>query len=132
MTKSQDVTQAELAVLQSLWEKGPSNIRKLTDELYPNGTVSHYATVKKLLERLEVKGHVERDRSRAVHVFDATTGRDNLIGHRLRAVAASLCNGLMTPLLMHLVDAERLTEEELQSLRSLLDEIEKSPDRKRE
>jgi predicted transcriptional regulator len=124
------VTQAELAVLQSLWEKGPCNIRKLTDELYPDGTVSHYATVKKLLERLEAKGHVRRDRSLAVHVFEATTERDHLIGHRLRAVAASLCNGLMTPLLMHLVGSERLTDEELQSLRSMLDAIEKSPKRK--
>jgi predicted transcriptional regulator len=93
--------------------------------------VAHYATVKKLLERLEAKGYVRRDRSQAAHVFAATIGRDYLIGHRLKAVAASLCDGLMTPLLMHLVDPQQLTSDELRSLRSLLDEIEKSPERKK-
>ena len=131
MVRSQDVTDAELAVLRNLWRKGPSNIRELTDVLYPNGNVSHYATVKKLLERLEAKGYVSRDRSLAAHVFAATIERDYLIGHRLKAVAASLCDGLMTPLLMHLVDPQQLTDEELRSLRSLLDEIEKSPERKK-
>ena len=49
----QDVTDAELAVLQALWELRAATIRQLTDQLYPRGNVSHYATVQKLLERLE-------------------------------------------------------------------------------
>ena len=58
----QDVTDAELAVLQVLWEQGPATIRQLTDRLYPEGKTSHYATVQKLLERLQAKGCVSRDR----------------------------------------------------------------------
>ena len=65
-----------------------------------------------------------------VENFEATIERDDLIGHRLKAVAASLCDGLMTPLLMHLVDPQRLSERELRSVRSLLDEFERSPKRR--
>ena len=48
-----DVTDAELAVLQTLWEQGEATIRQLTDVLYPEGKAAHYGTVQKLLERLE-------------------------------------------------------------------------------
>ena len=33
----QDVTDAELAVLQVLWEEGPCTIRRIADRLYPDG-----------------------------------------------------------------------------------------------
>lgn len=120
----QDVTRAELAVLQSLWTNGRSNVRELTDELYPDGTGAHYATVKKLLERLESKGCVRRNRRKTVHTFEAAIKREELIGQRLRAVAESLCEGSFTPLLTHLVNSERLSTDELQSLRSLIAEFE--------
>ena len=63
----QDITDAELAVLQVLWDEGRRTIRELTDTLYPSGTGVHYATVQKLLERLEAKKFVKRDRSAWPH-----------------------------------------------------------------
>ena len=61
----QDVTDAELAVLQALWEEGPLPIRRLTESLYPGGKTAQYATVQKLLERLERKDCVRRNRRAA-------------------------------------------------------------------
>jgi predicted transcriptional regulator len=125
MDRIPDVTSTELDVLQFLWEKGPATIRQLTDALYPGGNESHYATVQKLLERLETKGHVSRDRSSHAHRFTALTDRDALVGSRLRAVAEQLTGGLMAPLLSHLVRAEALTSEERQELRELIDELDR-------
>lgn len=125
-----DVTDAELAVLQVLWDQGPTTIRQLTDTIYPRGTDTHYATVQKLLERLEDKGHVDRDRSSHAHVFTAATDRDALVGQRLRAMAEKLCGGLMGPLLTHLVRAEALTAEERQELRALMNELDRKSRRK--
>ena len=120
-----DVTDAELAVLQALWEHGSATIRQLTDVLYPDGNEAHYATVQKLLERLESKGHVERDRSGHAHRFRARTDRDTLVGHRLRAMAEKLCGGLMAPLLTHLVRAEALSAREREELRDLIDKLDR-------
>jgi predicted transcriptional regulator len=126
MDKSlQDVTDAELTVLQFLWDRGPATIRQITDALYPKGTEAHYATVQKLLERLEGKDHVQRDRSSHAHRFTALTDRDTLVSQRLRAVAEQLTGGLMTPLLTHLVRAETLTSKERQELRQLIDELDR-------
>ena len=66
-----DVTDAELAILQALWDQGPATIRQLVDRVYGKDGTSVYATVQKLLDRLEVKECVSRDRSGPVHVFAA-------------------------------------------------------------
>ena len=116
-----DVTDAELEVLKTLWESGPSTIRHLTDRLYPGGTTSHYATVQKLLERLEAKSCVRRRQRGRVNIFTATVGREALIARRLRETADKLCEGSLTPLLSHLVDSSSLTREELATLRELVE-----------
>ena len=118
----QDVTDAELAVLEVLWDEGPAPIRRITEVLYKAAKTSQYATVQKLLERLEDKKCVRRDRGGAVHQFAAAIAREELIGRRLQSVAEQLCGGSWTPLLTHLVQNRRLTAEERQALRDLIDE----------
>ena len=134
-----DTTDAELAVMQALWalaSPAVATIRELTDRLYPGGGASEYATVQKLLERLEQKGFVRRDASAVPHRFAAIVGRDELIGRRLRTVAEKLCGGSMTPLLTHLVRTQPLKKHEIDELRSLIDQLDgsggtSSNDRKR-
>ncbi len=121
----QDVTATELAVLQILWERGPSTRRQITDELYPGGGPAHFTTVQKLLERLEDKGHVVRRSGDGPVTFTATLDREQLISRRLLDVADKLCGGSLTPLLMNLVRAKSLTPRELQELQSLLQELNK-------
>jgi len=114
------VPDAELAVLKVLWKRGEATIREITDELYPGGETAHYATVQKLLERLERRDFVDRRREGRVNRFVARVRREDLIRHRLRDAADKLCEGSMVPLLTQLVDANGLDEEELRSLRELV------------
>ncbi len=121
--KRQDVTDAELAVLQVLWDRGSSNIRQLTEVVYPEDIDTQYSTVKRLLARMEAKGYVARDRSQSVHSFEATMSRDQLVGRRLEAVAEALCDGSISPLLTHLAKAKTLTRKQQQTLRQLIIEL---------
>jgi BlaI family transcriptional regulator, penicillinase repressor len=118
-----DVTDAELAVLQTLWEHGPSTIRQLADILYPGGKAAQYGTVQKLLERLEGKGCVARDRQPWPHIFQSAIDRESLIGWQLRQTAEKLCGGSMTPLLLHLLHTEQFSAHERQELRSFLERL---------
>jgi BlaI family penicillinase repressor len=118
---SRDVTDAELDVLEVLWDAGPSTIRTIAARLHPRGGTSEYATIQKLLERLERKRCVARDRSAFAHVFAAAVAREDLIGRRLRDVAAKLCDGSLTPLLMQLVGDARLSVSDREALRRLID-----------
>jgi len=123
MPPNQDVPKAELAVLQTLWQHGPATIRQIADILYPGGEAAKYGTVQQLLVRLEEKEYVARDRTPWPHVFSATVDRETLIGIRLREVAERLCDGSMTPLLLHLLKAEQFNNEERQELRSFLERL---------
>src|SRR6478752_8710725 len=122
------VPDAELAVLQTLWEHGSATIRQLADVLYPGGKPAQYGTVQKLLERLEGKRCVVRDRDPWPHVFSAAVDRETLIGHRLRQTAEKLCGGSLTPLLIHLLKAERLSDEERQELHDFLSQLQSRSD----
>jgi predicted transcriptional regulator len=119
-----DVTEAELAILQVLWEEGPATVRRLIDRLYPPGGASAHATVQKLLERLEAKGFVGRDRSGPVQVITPTIGRDVLVRHRLRDVADDLCGGSLAAMLSHLVNPRKLAAKDRKALREFLQQLE--------
>lgn len=123
--KSVHITEAEFAVLSALWELQPATIRQIADRLYPGGRASEYATVQKLIDRLEDKGAVARDRSLYVHRFTAQLTRDDLVEGNLRDVAEKLCDGSLTPVLMHLVQMVKLSDADRAALRRLIDEAPK-------
>ena len=123
MVRQPDVTDAELDLLQSLWAHGPSTTRQLAERVYATHRTPPTTTVLKLLERLETKQCVRRDPSGPVLVFEALVERQQLIERRLQAVAESLCEGSHTPLLTHLVDAKRLTRDEIDMLVRLVDDL---------
>jgi BlaI family transcriptional regulator, penicillinase repressor len=119
------VTEAEFALLEALWGQSTQTIRALTARLYPAQSVSDYATVQKLLARLEAKGFVRRDRDSRAHVFRATCDRHELVGGQLARIADKLCDGSLTPLLLHLVERSKLSKADRAMLRELLDKADK-------
>lgn len=118
-SKFKPVTDAELAVLKLLWERGPLTARAIREELYPRGTPSDHATVQKLLERLESKGCTTRDRSGFAHVFAARVTQQAVVGQQLEALAEKLTDGSLAPLIMHVVNSKKLSARDRRELREL-------------
>jgi predicted transcriptional regulator len=119
----QDVTAAELAILEKLWEHESASVKDLSQWLSGASTPSDVATVQKLLSRLEAKGCVGRDRESWPHLFHATIAREDLISQRLQATADELSDGTLTTLLTHLVQSKKFTAKQRQRLRQMLDEM---------
>ncbi len=117
-----DITEAELSVLRVLWQDGRLTAREIADRLYPEGGQTGYATVKKLLERLEEKGAARRDRRASPHRYSARVDRKDLIERRLRDLAEDLCDGSLAPVLTHLVEGQRLSAADRQLLQRLIDD----------
>jgi len=109
--------------LRLLWKGGASSIRELTDQLYPEGSHSEYATVQSLLDRLERKDCVRREKQGRLNVFTATVNRGELVSRRLRETADALCEGSLAPLLSHLVRASDPTPEEADALQRLVERL---------
>ena len=73
------VTDAELSVLEFLWEHGPSIVREISFGLYSDNTPAYHATVNSLLDQLEKKQFVTRDRSGFAHRFAPAIDRADLV-----------------------------------------------------
>lgn len=116
------IAKAELAILDLLWEHGHLTAREIREQLYPDAQKPQHGTVQRLLQRLEEKGYLSRDRSHSIHFFAATMTRQDYAGHELESLADTLTAGSFTPLITHLVENKRISTAEINKLRSLLDE----------
>ena len=113
---------AELQVLKSLWTTESMTARELAESIYDVADNSTIGTVQKLLQRLERKGCVKRDRSQYVHRFAATVTQTDVAGRHLDAIARKVADGSLTPFLTHLVQARKLTARDKEQIRRLLEE----------
>ena len=123
-TQRPSISETEMEVMKVLWDTGSGTVRELNELLRKRRRRWAYTTVQTLLNRLKEKGYVARDESGMAHVFRAAVTRDKLLGWRLRELADQICGGAATPLVLNLVQANDLSEDEIESLRQILDEAE--------
>jgi BlaI family transcriptional regulator, penicillinase repressor len=123
--KPQTVTDAELAVLKILWQRGRLTAKAITKAIYPDGAESEFASVHSFLQRLERKGLVDRDRSAFVHSFSAAVSQADIAGQELETLAARLGEKSIAPLIMQLVEQKRLSHKEVAEIRNLLNKYSK-------
>lgn len=117
------ITETELSILQVLWDRGQATSREIAEVLYSEITDPKVSSVQKLIERLESKGLIQRDRSERAHRFSALVDRDAFLRHRLQAMADRLCGGSLAPLLTALVDSKQASKADRQKLRELIDKL---------
>jgi BlaI family penicillinase repressor len=111
---------AELAVMDLLWKGERMTAREIREQLYPDATKAQHGTVQRLLQRLEEKGFVERDRDLAIHFFTPRVSRQAYAGQQLENLADKLTAGSIAPLLTHLVEEKKISTTEINRLRDIL------------
>jgi predicted transcriptional regulator len=119
---SRSLANAELAVLELLWDEGALTARRIRERLYRDAQSSQHGTVQRLLQRLEDKGFVERDRDLPVHLFRAVVSREEYASGQLESLAERLTGGSLAPLVTHLIERRRISRAEIEHLRRILDE----------
>ncbi len=119
--KQPPLANAELAVMNLLWQNDRLTARQIREQLYPDATKAQHGTVQKLLQRLEDKGYVERDRSLFVHLFSAAISRQTYAGGQLESLADKLTAGSFAPLITHLIEEKKISRDEINRIRAILD-----------
>ena len=117
------ITDGELSILQFLWERGESTCREITAAMHEEVTDPKMASVQKLVERLEAKGCVLRDRSERAHRFRPRVSHEQYLRSRLQSLADRLCQGALVPLVTTLLRTERLPKKQREQLRELVDDL---------
>ncbi|KPK50840.1 MAG: hypothetical protein AMK72_01235 [Planctomycetes bacterium SM23_25] len=120
--KRPPLANAELAVMELLWDEDQMTARQIREQLYPNTTKAQHGTVQRLLQRLEDKGYVVRDTSQPVLFFSAAVSRRAYAGSQLEALAAKLTGGSLAPLITHFVEQKKISHEDIEQLRAILDD----------
>ena len=113
-------TDAELAILKILWDRGPSTVRQVHDELAHERQAA-YTTALKLLQIMTEKGLVERDERDRTHVYRARLSEETTQRQLVRDLLDRAFGGSAGKLVMQALAARRASAEELRDIRKAID-----------
>lgn len=116
-------TESELEILQVLWQHGPATVRLVNDELNQKREVG-YTTTLKLLQLMLDKGLVLRDDESRTHVYRASVREEETQGLLIDRLLDAAFGGSALKLVVQALGHKRTSQEELDQIRELLNEME--------
>jgi BlaI family transcriptional regulator, penicillinase repressor len=121
--KPVELGEGELAVMRVLWDDGPLTVREVMERLHERGRTVAYTTVMTFLTRLEQKGVVSSNKRDTAYVYRAKVTRESVSASRIRTLLDQLYDGAAAPMLLQLIENERLSPEELAQLRKMINDL---------
>ncbi len=118
-------TDSELEILQVLWERGKASVREV-HEVLTQTKEAGYTTTLKLMQIMHDKGLVLRDDRSKVHIYTANVEKEKTLNLLLNKLANSLFGGSKAQLVMQALGDAHTTQEELDSIQALLDQLKKN------
>jgi predicted transcriptional regulator len=113
-----DLSRFEVECLRRLWSRGEASIRDIHTDLPDPPS---YSTVRKIFERLEAKGAIERVRlDGKAWVYRSRVRSTEMIRKEIRRLLDMLFDGSARPLMSHLADMDDLSLEDLRELEKKL------------
>jgi len=118
------LTKLEMQIMEALWDHGASSVREI-QEAFPEKDRPAYTTVQTMVYRLETKQAVRRVKKIGnAHIFEAAVSR-NAAQRRLIDELLSFFGGRSQPLMAHLIEAGKLTLEEVKEAEQTLRKLQK-------
>jgi predicted transcriptional regulator len=122
------LSKLELQIMQVLWDRGALSIREI-QEGFPEKDRPAYTTIQTTVYRLETKDAVRRVKKISnAHIFEATVSRQSA-QRRLIDDLLGLFGGRSQPVMAHLIEAGKLTMDDVKEAERLLHELSKKKER---
>src|SRR6188768_4007108 len=115
-------TDAELAILRVLWERGPSTVRQVHEALGEERETG-YTTSLKLMQIMAEKGLVTRDESNRTHVYTAKLTRAETQSQLISDLVDRAFGGSAAALVLQALNSDATTPEEIAEIRKLIREF---------
>lgn len=122
-TKSPTLTEAELRLMEVLWDRGPSTVGDVLQAL-PKRLGLAYSTVLTTLRILERKGYLRHKKAGRAFVYAPRVDRGAARRSTIRYLVSRFFDGSHGSLVMNVLENEELTPEELARLRRMIAESE--------
>lgn len=112
-----EMTPAEFNLMKALWRIKRGTVADVrAEQTRVDGSELAYTTVMTLLNRLAAKGAVLVDRARQPFVYRPAFRRESVLRERLRAFVDTVFDGQAGSLVVHLVEDESLSIDELRRI----------------
>lgn len=126
MGRLPDLSRFELQCLRKLWNRGDATVRDIHDAL---ADPPSYSTVRKIVERLEEKGAIERVRKDdKAWVYRSVVSSSAMLGKEVRRFLDAAFDGAAAPLVAQLADMNAVTLEDIRALEQQVAGTSKAPD----
>ncbi|MFB3882590.1 MAG: BlaI/MecI/CopY family transcriptional regulator [Armatimonadota bacterium] len=113
----------ELRIMNVLWEQGPSTVREVLEAL-PARPRPAYTTVLTMMRLMHEKGYLDRREQGKAHVYQPRLREQVVKGRLVRTMVNTVFRGSAEAAVVRLLEDEKLTAEELQRIRKVIDEFE--------
>lgn len=121
--RRKDLGELELAVLNAVWERPGSTVREIAEVMAERRSIAR-TTVLTVMQRLHAKKFLKRSKSRGVFRYSATGEQTKVVSELIGQFVQKVLGGSPAPFLAYLADAKNLTEDQINQLRGIVDELE--------
>jgi len=116
------ISEAEHAVMKVLWHRAPQSACDVADALADERDWS-LQTVKTLLSRLASKGAISHERNGRSFLYHPILEREDYIADESRRLIDKLFGGRAAPLIAHLAEQEKFSDDDIAAIEQLLKEL---------
>jgi BlaI family penicillinase repressor len=116
---TQTLTEQELEIMKIVWDLGSATVRQVYERLLEQREIA-YTTVLTMMQVLERKGRLRKSPEEKAHVYKPAEEKQKVIGGMVQEFLNRVFNGSAEPLLLHLLEGERLSADEVDRLRKSL------------
>ena len=117
--KSSTLTDQELEIMKVVWDNDTVTVRDVYEALLEKRKVA-YTTVMTMMNILEQKGHLAKTQEDRAYLYRSTKPRNQVIRGMVREFVNRVFNGSAEPLLLHLVEDRKLSEADIEEMRTLI------------
>jgi len=118
------MSKAEMAIARLVWQLEKATARQVYEAL-PDSRKIDFTTVQTYLTRLEDKGYIKSKKEGRTKVFSAKANPERVIRETVHEMVDLLFDGNSLPLMRQLLQQGDMKAEDLESLKQMLDDLEK-------
>jgi predicted transcriptional regulator len=122
--RSATLTEAELRLMEVLWERGHASIAEVTAALPPPPIA--YNSVLTTMRILERKGYVAHEEAGRAFIYRALVAREEAAGHAVGHLLSRFFDNSGGSLALRLIENERPSGDELLRLKALIEQYEEN------
>ena len=119
-SKSATLTEAELRIMNVLWEKGSATVHEVLQAL-PSKPNLAYNSVLTIIRILETKGYVKHVKDKRAHIYMPKVDREDATRFEVRHLVSRFFGNSHERLLLNILEETSIDAEELARVRELLD-----------